>query len=263
MADTENLYGENAIVGNKEDAEKALDGRDVKITTTNTQTVNLKTEGGDGTVTDETPKDDTKDGDNKQPDEAEVTPEKQLETDIKTQIQAEEDAKKDLAAKGVDFNAIAAEYESNGALSAETLAKLDKAGYPKSVVDAYIAGMEATAARFEAQVYEYAGGREAFQQMTQFVQGLGNEYVNAFNKVIETGDMTQIRIAIQGFKAQMASKYGTANRTIMGKGNTATGVQGFTSREEMVKAMSDPRYLRDPGYTREVQEKTMKSTFMR
>lgn len=263
MADTENLYGDNAIVGNKEDAEKALDGRDVQITTTNTQTVNLKTEDGDGSTPEDTPKDDTKDGDNKQPDEAEVTPEKQLETDIKTQMQAEEDAKKDLAAKGVDFNAIAAEYESNGALSAETLAKLDKAGYPKSVVDAYIAGMEATAARFEAQVYEYAGGRESFQQMTQFVQGLGDEYVNAFNKVIETGDMTQIRIAIQGFKAQMTAKYGTNNRTIMGKGNTATGVQGFTSREEMVKAMSDPRYLRDPGYTREVQEKTMKSTFMR
>ncbi|SHJ82513.1 capsid assembly protein [Propionispora hippei] len=263
MADVENIYGDNAIVGNKEDAEKALEGRDVQITTTNTQTVNLKTEDGDGTVkTDDTPKDDTKDGDNKQPD-TEVTPEKQLETDIKTQIQAEEDAKKDLAAKGVDFNAIAAEYEANGTLSADTLSKLEKAGYPKSVVDAYIAGMEATAARFEAQVYEYAGGKEAFQQMTQFVQGLGNEYVNAFNRVIETGDLTQIRIAIQGFKAQMTAKYGTANRTIMGKGNTTTGVQGFTSREEMVKAMSDPRYLRDPGYTREVQEKTMKSTFMR
>lgn len=257
MADTENIYGDNAITGSKEDAEKALEGRDVQITTTNTQSVNLKTEDGVGA-------DDTKQEEPKTEDkEPEATPEQQLENDIKTQMQAEKDVITDLQGKGVDFNAIANEYETNGTLSDATLAQLEKAGYPKSVVDAYIAGMEATAARFEAQVYEYAGGKDAFYQMTQFVQGMGNEYVNAFNKVIETGDLTQIRIAIQGFKSQMAAKYGTTNRSIMGKGNYGQATQGFTSRQEMVKAMSDPRYLRDPQYTKEVQEKTMRSTFMR
>lgn len=256
MPDTENLYGTNVITGNKDDAEKALEGRDVEIRTTNTQTITMKPE-GDETPTDKNPEVKTETT-------PEVTPEQQLGTDIQNQLKAEQDARKDLASKGVDFDVIATEYETNGTLSAETFAKLEKAGYPRSVVDAYIAGMEATAARFEAQVYDYAGGKEAFMQMTQFVQGMGNEYVNAFNKVIETGDLTQIRIAINGFKAQMAAKYGTNNRTIMGRSNgTAQTVQGFTSRDEMVKAMSDPRYGRDPGYTKEIQEKTIRATFMR
>jgi hypothetical protein len=263
MGDNENIYGSNAVTSNPEEAAKILEGRDVQITTSNTQTFTTKTEDGQ-TGTETTPKDDTTgDQGNQQADtqKQESTPEQQLATDIQTQIKAEEDAKKDLAAKGVDFNAIAAEYESNGTLSADTLGKLEKAGYPKSVVDAYIAGMEATAARFESQVYDYAGGKEAFQQMTQFVQGLGNEYVNAFNKVIETGDLTQIRIAIQGFKSQMAAKYGTTNRTIMGNSTSTKTAQGFTSRSEMVKAMSDPRYLRDPQYTKEVRAKTALTNF--
>lgn len=256
MADTENLYGDSTIVGNKDDGSKVLEGRDVEIKTSNTNTVNFKEPEESAGTPPETPET------NKETPEA--TQEVKLETDIKNQLQAEKDAQKDLESKGVDFTKIASEYESNGALSAETFAQLEKAGYPRSVVDAYIAGMEATAARFEAQVYDYAGGKEAFAQMAQFVQGMGNEYVNAFNKVIETGDLTQIRIAIQGFKAQMVSKYGTSNRTIMGRGADAThGVQGFATKAEMTKAMSDPRYARDPAYTREVQDKTLKSTFMR
>lgn len=248
----DSLYGKDVIIGSMEDA---LRGRDVEIKTTNTNTVSLKGEGtGEGEMTPQALND-------KQPDEP--NPEKQLENDIQTQIKAEEDVKKDLAAKGVDFDAVAKEFEATGTLGEETLAKLEKAGYPRSVVDAYIAGMAATAARFEQQVYEYAGGKEDFQQMANFIQSLGNEYVNAFNKVIETGDLTQIRIAINGFKAQMTAKYGTANRSLLGRGATSAPVQGFVSRAEMVKAMSDPRYLRDPQYTREVQEKTMLSSFIR
>ena len=258
MADTENLYGDNAIVGNKEDA---LAGRDVEIKTTNTQTVTMSQEGDEQqtTQTQEQNQEQTQE----QTQEPEVNPEQQLEKDLQTQMQADKDVRADLTAKGVDFNAIAAEYENNGGLSPETFAKLEQAGYPKSAVDAYIAGMDATAARFEAQVYDYAGGKEEFHRMADFVRGMGDQYVNAFNKVIDTGDLTQIRIAIEGFRSQMESKFGTSNRTVMGNGRPTPAVQGFTSRDEMVKAMSDPRYLRDPAYTKEVQNKTIRSTFIR
>lgn len=262
MADLD-IYGDNVITGSKEDAEKALQGRDVQITASNTQTINLKTEDGIGEVNSQQEEQNKTDTETTQTNEETLSPEQQLETEIKNQVQAEQDLKKDLETKGIDFSVIAAEYESNGTLSSETLAKLEKAGYPKSVVDAYIAGLEAIAARFESQVLEYAGGKEAFNQLANFIRSMGDDYVNAFNKTIESGDLTQIRIAIQGFKAQMAAKYGTNNRTILGKAGSTTSVQGFTSRSEMVKAMSDPRYLRDPQYTKEVQEKVMKSTFIR
>lgn len=252
----ENIYGDNAIIGNKEDAtnNNPLQDRDVEIKTSETQTFQTKTDQqNDETKVDEVPKEDaTSDVDTK---------EKEFEATIQNQLKADEDAKKDLEAKGVDFNAIANEYETNGALGAETLAQLEKAGYPKSVVDAYIAGMEATAEKFESTVFGYAGGQEQFQQLAQFVKSMGQSYVDAFNTTIQTGNLTQIQIAINGFKAQMTSKFGSANRSIIGCGLGPVGVQGFDSKASMVSAMSDPRYGRDPGYTREVQSRTMKTNF--
>ena len=248
----ENIYGANAVTGSKEDA-KALEGRDVEIKTTNTQTVVMKP--------DDQPQD-TQEGEGDKPQEEEETPEQKLAKDVQGQIQAEEDAKKDLEAKGVQWEKLSDEYESTGVLSAESLAALEKAGYPKSVVDAYIKGMEATATQFENQVMGYAGGKEQFQQVTGFIQSQGTAYVNAFNSAIQSGDLTQIKITIEGFKAQMTQKYGTSNRTIMGKGNVQTGTKGYGSKAEMTQAMSDSRYGRDPAYTKEVEMKTARSRFL-
>lgn len=254
MEEEESLYGKDVIVGNKEDAAKAADGRDVQIKTSTTQTIKMKTEGEAAAG--------TEDNQDTGADEQEVTTEQKLEGDIKNQLQAEEDAKADLKGKGVDFDAIAAEYENDGELSAATLVKLQKAGYPKSVVDAYITGMEATAARFESQVYDYAGGKQQFERLSQFVAAQGQGMMDTFNRVLATGDLMQIKIALQGFQAQMGQKYGTAGRSVMGSGSKAT-VQGFQTKAEMTTAMSDPRYGRDPQYTKEVQYKTMRSSFMR
>lgn len=255
--DDENIYGAGAITGSKEDAAKdPLAGRDVAIKTGSTSTVNLKTE----STADAAENKSADEQGNQQ--ETDVTPEQKLEGDIKNQIQAEADIAKDLETKGVDFNALASEYEADGKLSEETLEKLTKAGYPKSAVDAYISGMEANAARFEQQVYDYAGGKEAFTRLTQFVQAQGSQAISTFNTVLNTGDLGQIRLALQGFQAQMGQKFGTQNQTLMGKPSSQTEVQGFASKQEMVTAMSDKRYGRDPGYTKEVQQKTIRSTFM-
>ena len=53
---------------------------------------------------------------------------------------------------------------------------------------------------------------------------------------------------------------GTNNPTILGgTGGNASANTGFNSRQEMIEAMSDPRYGKDKTYTREVEQKTIKS----
>ena len=261
----ENLYGEGAIVGSKDDAATGQQ-HDVSIQMSNTNTVVAKVDGADG-VEPKVAEGQQQVDPNKAPadpaasTEGDKTPEQTLETDIKNQLNAEKDIKDELSGKGVDFDVIAKEYENNGALGADTLQKLQDAGYSKSVVDAYIAGMEATAERFERTVHEYVGGKDQFQRLSQFVAAQGQETVDAFNRVVGTGDLMQIKLALQGFQAQMSQKYGTQGRSIMGSGNVAT-VSGYESKSEMVAAMSDPRYGRDPGYTRMVEGKTMRSTFL-
>ena len=184
----------------------------------------------------------------------------QVQTDINNQIQTEKDLKADLSARGIDFDALDEEYDKNGQLSQESLDKLAKAGYPKSVVDAYLNGVQALADRFVSQVKSFAGGDEAFARMQEFIATRPAAEVNAFNSLIENGDLGQIRLAMQGIKAQMTQKYGTANPTVMGNGSAKEAPSGYTSTRQMVKDMSDPRYQVDPAFTREVMQKIKNST---
>ena len=62
----------------------------------------------------------------------------------KDQTKAIEDATTLLSDKGINYEALTAEYDTNGSISAESYAALEKAGFPASVVNAYIAGVEAT-----------------------------------------------------------------------------------------------------------------------
>ena len=70
-------------------------------------------------------------------------PDGNLQQRIDAQQQANNDLKNDLTNKGIDWNVLTKEYEDTGDLSEQSRAVLEKAGYPKSVVDAYIRGMEA------------------------------------------------------------------------------------------------------------------------
>lgn len=192
--------------------------------------------------------------------ETEEDPEKQLQEDINKQKQADEDTKKLLTDKGVNFEELLNTYTEKGSLSDEQYKQLDEAGFPRTVVDAYIAGSEAQAEKFADTVMSFVGGKDDFGKMTKFVQAQGEASVNAFNKVMETADLGTIKMFVGGIKAQMDAKYGTKNPTILG-GGTTVQAGGFADQGEMVKAMSDPRYGRDTKYTKSVEKRVAASKF--
>lgn len=215
-------------------------------------------------ITDNGEKVDTKD---KEPTEKKVedkTPEaeiKEIEDGVKEQQKAEDEVKADLTNKGVDYDALVKEYEDNGKLSDESMKALKGAGYPEAVVNAFIKGFEAQVNEFTNAIYKMAGGQEAYGQLCNFVKGLGEADVQAFNETINSGSLTQLAALINGYKAQMTTKYGTSNRSILGGANTVE-TKGFNSKDAMVKAMNDPRYGTDMAYTEKVQRMTMQSTFL-
>ena len=158
----------------------------------------------------------------------------------------------DLTAKGVDFNALSSEFESNGELSEQSLAALEKAGYPKAMVDAYVAGMQAAADRFVNDVYKMAGGEEAWNNIAAYAKN-DPALVSTLNAAVNAGDLGQLQLMVEGVQARMTTAYGTANPSVLGNGagvNQAT--QGYSSTSELVKAMQDPRYQTDAKYTQEV-----------
>lgn len=177
------------------------------------------------------------------------------------QKKTEQDVKTDLASKGVDFDALAAEYDRDGALSQKSLDALAQAGYPKSVVDAYIDGLEARAERFVSTVKGFAGGDAEFEKVRTFLSSQPQPVIEGFNNAIRSGNLAEIRLAVEGVKASMVKAYGTSNPTIMA-GNAGAGAPaGYTTLEQMTKDMSDPRYQKDPAFTREVIRKIDRATF--
>lgn len=183
---------------------------------------------------------------------------------IERRKQVEQDLAQDLERRGVNFDNIAQELEATGTLSTETLKKLEDAGYPKSVVDNYIQGMEADADRFVSAIISKAGGEESLAQIQDYVaNNYTDQQIQALNDTIMGGNMAQIELMLAGIRSQMGNVNGTFGRTLVGStggGNSDTN-GGFSSKQEMMKAMNDPRYGRDRQYTLEVEQKVQRATF--
>lgn len=163
---------------------------------------------------------------------------------------------KDLKAKGVDFNQAIKEYNEYGALSSKTMADLAQAGYPSEVIEGFIESRQNLESEFTNAVYSAAGGEQAYNKVIEWAQGnLSNKVLSSFNRAIDNNNLEAITLMFEGMKAKMIAKQGTRNPTIMGGGVTNGGYKGFSSKQEVVEAMSDPRYGTDPNYTRSVELK--------
>lgn len=190
----------------------------------------------------------------------EAKPQETLEQDFQKQQGAEQEVKTALTKSGIDFDALAAEYDKDGALSAESLTALEKAGYPKAVVDAYLAGLDALADRYVQEVKNLAGGEENYARLIQFIGSQPQNVIDGFNAAIQTGNIAQIQLALAGVQAQMTAAYGTANPSVMAGAQGAGNPQGYQTTAEMTKDMSDPRYQTDPAFTQEVYRKLQHSS---
>ena len=186
----------------------------------------------------------------------------QVQKEIEQSQQAEKEVKEDLAKKGIEFEKCVEEYMKNGSLSEETYKALHEAGYTKNIVDAYIAGVNAQNERFTNTILATVGGEEEYGKITAFIQSQGNAAVDAYNALLDSGNISALTMYLNGCKAQMVLKNGTSNRSILGS-QVHKEVNGFADETEMVKAMTDPRYKTDPTYAKQVAMKLEKSSFVK
>ena len=190
---------------------------------------------------------------------SEDKPDVDEQTAFDTQAERDNEIKNDLAKHNIDFDALGEEYQKNGELSKESIDKLEKAGYPKAMVDAYLDGLQATTEKFVNRIYSMAGGKENYEKIIGFIKTQPESVINAYNATITQGNLNQIELALNGIKAQMKTAYGTSNPTLMGGAATSTA-DGYTSMEQMTKDMADPRYQVDTKFTRSVIMKIKNAT---
>ena len=163
------------------------------------------------------------------------------------------------------------EYYANGnELSPETLQKfssmssqdLIKAYMEVQQLPEYQQQQQAPAEISEAQVNQIknaAGGEQQYANIINWAKSnLEAEQINAFDDVVNTGSVQAINLAVAGLKAQYDNANGVEGRMVTGKAPTNSG-DVFRSQQELVAAMNDPRYDRDPAYRQDIIEKLDRS----
>lgn len=110
-----------------------------------------------------------------------------------------------------------------------------------------------------AQVQNLVGGPEAYQEMTDWsADNLSQAEQDAYNRVIDSGDLNAIYWAVKGLQAQYQDAVGVEGRLIRGKAPSSRG-EVFRSMAELVRAQSDPRYDNDPAYRQDILAKLERS----
>ena len=109
------------------------------------------------------------------------------------------------------------------------------------------------------ELFKMVGGEKAYQSMINWAgQNLSKEEIGMYDAVMGRGDPNAIFFAVQALAAKYGDATGSEGQMLSGKAPKSENA-GFESQAQLVEAMSDPRYDRDPAYRRSVLDKLANS----
>lgn len=144
------------------------------------------------------------------------------------------------------------EFSSAGKLSDASYQELASKGYDRSTVDRYVEGrrahVELAAMQRQSAVFGAAGGQEKFSQAVEWAKAsLNDGQKTAFNAAVQGNDIEAAKLAVQGLLSQYHAAHGIDPKLVGGSGSP-TAVAPFSSRDEVMKAMQDPKYKTDSAF---------------
>jgi len=161
--------------------------------------------------------------------------------------------------------------DNEGSINEADYKQLEDAGLSRQTVDAYLQGRAVDMGFTETsdsndisdatvtEVKNYAGGDEAYGNMVNWASNnLGQNEVQAFDEVINSGSVDAIKLAVSGLKARYEDSTGREGTMVTGKAPVQT-VDAFRSQAELVAAMNDRRYDNDSAYRQDVIAKLERS----
>ena len=102
---------------------------------------------------------------------------------------------------------------------------------------------------------DMVGGDKAYKSMLEWAgQNFSKEEVSMYDGVMESGDANAIFFAVQALQARYNDNVGSDGQLLTGRGAENTD-DSFKSQAELVAAMSDPRYDRDPAYRQDLMRR--------
>lgn len=113
-------------------------------------------------------------------------------------------------------------------------------------------------AREIADIQNSVGGEAQYSRMTDWAaDNFSAAEIEAFDNLVESGNTAAIKLALQALQSRYTDAMGYEGDMIQGKAAAPADV--FRSQAEVVRAMNDPRYDRDPAYRNEITEKLARS----
>ena len=163
----------------------------------------------------------------------------------------------------IDYERYTKSLTENGELSADDYATLESQGFPKEVVDVYVAGIQAQTAAKYAPVIEAAGGEDSYNELIDWAgANLSEADGDAYDTLIQQGG-TVGAAAIKQLAALHAESTGSeAPNPSALRGNAGREtIEPFQSQAEVTAAMRDPAYKTDPAYQAKVARRLAASNF--
>ena len=109
------------------------------------------------------------------------------------------------------------------------------------------------------ELFKMVGGEKAYKSMITWAgQNLSQEELSMYDSVMGKGDPNASFFAVQALNAKYSDATGSEGQMLSGKSSREENA-GFQSQAQLVEAMSDPRYDRDPAYRRSVLDKLANS----
>jgi len=110
-----------------------------------------------------------------------------------------------------------------------------------------------------ADLQKSVGGEKEYTKMLQWAsKNLDDAEIKRYDKVMESGNPDAAYFAVQALAAKYGDGVGVDGQMLTGKPAKAKG-DDFRSQAEVVRAMSDPRYDRDPAYRQDIYDKLERS----
>jgi hypothetical protein len=185
------------------------------------------------------------------------------EPEVEEAPQEEEDAPTEEV-EGSLYDTIMESYRT-GEWDPETVSKVEGMS-PVDVANLFLENQQAqqqtvpqaTEADIE-QIQQAVGGSDEYNSMIQWAgQNLTEQEVAMYDAVMDRGDPLAMFFAAQALNARYQDDVGYDGEMLTGSA-PRNQADAFRSQAELVAAMSDPRYDRDPAYRADVADKLERS----
>jgi hypothetical protein len=102
---------------------------------------------------------------------------------------------------------------------------------------------------------DMVGGDKAYKSMLDWAsENFSKEEVEMYDGVMNSGNASAIYYAVQALQARYNDGVGSDGQTLTGRGAADTD-DSFKSQAELIAAMEDPRYDRDPAYRQDLMRR--------